>query len=278
MKNKKLIAILAATESGKVLLMLVVMCFGSVSLAQEAPTALPRFELFGGYSVNTDYVRSRQVILIVDQKASPFFSHGSGPKGFEVSFKRYVWRGLGIKGDLSFYSDTFAPSRATYCQPAGCVTGLTFEAIGRALYLTVGPEWKFRRDKTVAPFAQALAGVVHARSRFRMAGSGVGEPFMGGLILFNSAGFSADRNITYSDSNADTGLALSIGGGLDIQPGKRLGFRVAMDYDPTFLVRPVIHDPTVDGQGRIVISGTIPSERSRQDHVRLTMGIVWRIR
>ena len=38
---------------------------------------------------------------------------------------------------------------------------------------------------------------------------------MGGLILFKSSGFPTDGKITYSDSNADTGLALSIGGGFD---------------------------------------------------------------
>jgi hypothetical protein len=261
-----------------VLLMLVIMCFSTAGLAQEPSATLPRFELFGGYSVNTDYVMNRPVILIVDQNVSPFFSHGSGPTGFEVSFKRYVRSGFGIKGDLSSYSDAFPVGRATYCQPTGCSTGLTFEARSRAFYLTAGPELKIRRDKKFAPFAQALAGIVHARSRFVMAGSNVGEPFMGGLILFNSTGFPTDQNITYSDSNADTGLALSIGGGFDIWLTQKVGFRVAMDYDPTFFVRPVIHDPILDGQGRVVLPNTTPSERNRQDHVRLSMGIVWRIR
>ena len=266
------------TGMRKVLLMLVIIGFVSTGLAQDASPPLPRFELFGGYSVNTDFVKNRPVLVIADQKVAPFFSHGSGPTGFEVSFKRYVWRGLGIQGDLSSYSDTFPPGKAAYCQPTGCNTGLTFQATGRAFYLTAGPEWKIRRDKKFAPFAQALAGIVHARSRFVMTGPNVGGPFMGGLILFNSAGFPTDRNIMYSDSNADTGLALSIGGGFDIRLSKRLSFRVAMDYDPTFLARPVIQDPILDGQGRVVLPQRTPSERTRQDHVRLTMGIVWGIR
>jgi len=170
--------------------MLVIASSISTGFAQDPPAPLPRFELFGGYSVNTDFVKNRPVLVIADQKVSPFFSHGSGPTGFEVSFKRYLRGGLGIKGDLSSYSDAFPPGRATYCQPSGCSTGLTFQATGRAFYLTAGPEWKIRRDKRFAPFAQALAGIVHTRSRFAMAGPNGGGPFMGGLILFNQCRLS----------------------------------------------------------------------------------------
>lgn len=254
-------------------------------LAQEPPAPQPRFEVFGGYSVNTDYVKNRAALLIADEKVSPYFSHGSGPTGFEASFKHFVWNGLGIKGDLSSYSDAFPHGKATYCQSEGsatgvaCGTGLTFAATGRAFYLTVGPEWKFRRDKRFAPFAEVLTGVVHARSRFEMAGSDVqyAGPFTGGVLLFTSAGFPKDRNVTYSDSHADTGLALSIGGGLDTRLSKRLSFRMALDYDPTFLVRPVVYDPTPDEQGRVLLTQA-QRERNRQDHVRLSLGIAWRIR
>jgi hypothetical protein len=32
------------------------------------------------------------------------------------------------------------------------------------LYVTVGPEWKIRRGKRFAPFAEALVGIVSTRS------------------------------------------------------------------------------------------------------------------
>jgi hypothetical protein len=171
--------------------------FASAGFAQESSAPLPRFEIFGGYSVNADYVKNRPVLLISNHKVSPLFSHGSGPTGFEASFKRYVWKGLGIKGDFSSYSDAFPLGNATYCQLAGtatdltCGTGLRFKATNRTFYLTAGPEWKIRRDKRFSPFAQALAGIVHARSRFEMAGTDVQytSPFTGGLLLFDSAGF-----------------------------------------------------------------------------------------
>src|SRR6185369_9385753 len=186
--------------------------------AIASPLHAQGIEVFGGYSVNADYVQNRPAILVADQKVSPFFSHGSGPAGFEASFEHDLRNGLGIKVDVSGYSDTFPPGPAAYCQPdsstAGiaCGTGLTFQAIGRAFYVTAGPEWKIRRGKRFAPFAQALAGIVYTRSTFMMTGSDVqyANPFTGGVLLFTSAGFPRERNVSYSDDHADTGPALSI--------------------------------------------------------------------
>jgi hypothetical protein len=50
-----------------------------------------------------------------------------------------------------------------------------------------------------------------------------------------------------------------------------------MDYDPTFLVRPVFPDLTPDAQGQVHLQPA-PNERQRQDHVRLSIGMVWHIR
>src|SRR4029450_2627536 len=115
--------------------------------AIASPSRAQGIEVFGGYSVNADYVQNRPAIFVVDQKVSPFFSHGSGPTGFEASFKHEVRHGLGIKVDVSGYSDTFPPGPAAYCQPdnaapgiPSCGTGLTFQATGRAFYVTAGPE------------------------------------------------------------------------------------------------------------------------------------------
>jgi hypothetical protein len=201
--------------------------------ATASPSHAQGIEVFGGYSVNADYVQNRPAILVVDQKVSPFFSLGSGPTGFEASFKHDVRNGLGIKVDVSGYSDTFPPGPAAYCQPdsstAGiaCGTGLTFQATGRASYLTAGPEWKIRRGKRFAPFAQTLVGIVYTRSTFMMNGSDVQytNPFTGGVLLFTSAGFPQDRSIHYADAHADAGLALAIGGGFDIRLSKRIGLR-----------------------------------------------------
>ena len=55
-----------------------------------SPSRAQGIEVFGGYSVNADYVQNRPAIPVVDQKVSPFFSLGSGPTGFEASFKHDV--------------------------------------------------------------------------------------------------------------------------------------------------------------------------------------------
>jgi hypothetical protein len=102
----------------------------------------------------------------LDQKVSPMFSLGSGPYGFEFSVKRNVRNGLGIKTDFSGYYDPFPPGPGSYCVNSGCVNGLTFKATGKAFYITSGAEWKIRRDKRFAPFAQALGGIVHSQATF----------------------------------------------------------------------------------------------------------------
>src|SRR4029450_13443586 len=91
--------------------------------AIASPSRAQGIEVFGGYSVNADYVQNRPALLVVDQKVSPFFSLGSGPAGFEASFKHDVRNGLGIKVDVSGYSDTFPPGPAAYCQPPGSTAG-----------------------------------------------------------------------------------------------------------------------------------------------------------
>ena len=49
--------------------------------AIASPLHAQGIEVFGGYSVNADYVQNRPTILVVDQKVSHFFSLGSGPAG-----------------------------------------------------------------------------------------------------------------------------------------------------------------------------------------------------
>lgn len=241
-------------------------------LAQSEVRADPRLELMSAYSFNTDFVRDRPVLVVADQKVSPFFSNGSGPFGFEASIKRYVLGRLGIKASVSGYFDPYFEGTATYCQPTSCVQNVHAKATPRTFYAMFGPEWKFRRAKRLSPFIFATVGVVYERSTFELDGSNV-QYAKGyrpdGLIVFTSAGFPLNGTVNYSDSSADFGPAISLGGGFDTRISKRLSFRVAMDYDPTFLVRPVITNPT--------LFQPTPSSRSRQDHAALSLGLVWGI-
>ena len=241
-------------------------------LAQSDVRADPRLELMSAYSFNTDFVRDRPVLVVADQKVSPFFSNGSGPFGFEASIKRYVRGRLGIKASVSGYFDPYFEGTATYCQPTSCVQNVPAKATPRTFYAMFGPEWKFRRAKRLSPFIFATVGVAYERSTFELDGSNV-QYAKGyrpdGLIVFTSAGFPLNGTVNYSDSSADFGPAISLGGGFDTRISKRLSFRVAMDYDPTFLVRPVITNPT--------LFQPTPSSRSRQDHAALSLGLVWGI-
>jgi len=265
-----------AAQSMRTLLTPIFMLISAAAVAQDQSANLPRYEFLAGYSVNADYVTNRPVLLALDQKVSPFFSLGSGPYGFEFAVKRNVRNGLGVKVDVSGYYDPFPPSKGAYCQTSGCIIGLTSQATSKTFYVTSGVEWKIRRDKRFAPFAQALGGIVHSRANFVMTGSDSGQPFSGGVILGSSTTTLTSGTISYSDSFADTGWTLSTGAGFDIRLNKKLSYRLSMDYDPTFLVRPVYRDPVLDSQGRLVLSQPTPSARARQDHARMTMGIVWK--
>jgi hypothetical protein len=260
----------------KTLLASILMLLSAAAFAQEPSANPPRYEFFGGYSVNADYIQNRSLLLALDQKVSPFFSLGSGPYGFEFSLKRPLRNGLGVKLDFSGYYDPFPAGEGSYCQSSGCIIGLPAHATSKTFYVTSGVEWKIRRDKRFAPFVQALGGIVHSRAKFAMSGSDSGQPISGGVVVGSTTSTFTGGTISYSDSFADTGWALSTGAGFDVRLNTRLSYRLSMDYDPTFLVRPAYGDPVPDAQGRVVLSQPTPSARARQDHARITMGIVWK--
>ena len=83
-------------------------------------------------------------------------------------------------------------------------------------------------------------------------------------------------SVPFIDLTCGLTWTLSTGAGFDVRLNKRLSYRLSMDYDPTFLVRPVYRDPVLDSEGRLVVSQPTPSARARQDHARLAMGIVWK--
>jgi hypothetical protein len=238
--------------------------------AQDAPRRDVRYELLGAYSFNTDFVRDQSVLVVADQIVSSFFSNGSGPFGFEASIKRYVRGSLGVKALVSGYFDPYFEGSATYCQPITCALDVHAKASPRTFYALFGPEWKFRRGRRFSPFVHALGGLVYTKSTFELSGSNVqysDRIRLDGLIVFKSAGFPQNGVVEYSDSHADVGLALGIGGGFDTRLTTRFSFRVSLNYDPTFQVRPVITNPA--------LFQPTPSARSRQDHVALSLGLVW---
>src|SRR5216110_2429841 len=109
------------------LIALLVLSCSHAALAQGTATeTYPRTEVFGGISVNTDNIPNRPALVVDDRQVSQFFSHGSGPQGFEAGLTRVFNRHVGLKFDMSAYSDTFKGG-AAYCQTASCGTVLDFK-------------------------------------------------------------------------------------------------------------------------------------------------------
>ena len=256
------------------LIAVLVLSCSHAALAQgTASDIYPRIEVFGGISVNTDNIPNRPALVVDDRQVSQFFSHGSGPQGFEGGLTRVFNQHVGLKFDVSAYADTFMGG-AAYCQTGSCGTVLDFKIKTRALYAAFGPEVRVRDPKRTTLFVHALAGIVHETSAFSMAGSSVTyfDPSGGysgpSLIVTSQSGFPQESNVAYAISTSDTGLTLTLGGGLDLRIRKPLRFRTQMDYDPTFLVRPDLHDKSNIRPGDVA--------RRRQDHTRLTFSLVWR--
>ena len=90
-----------------------------------------------------------------------------------------------------------------------------------------------------------------------------------GMVLLLTSGFPKTSNVHYTDSSTDIGLTLSLGAGLDVRMSKALSGRILIDYDPTFLTRPDIRDPSVAGPTGLT---------HIQNHTRVSFGIVWHVR
>ena len=238
----------------------------------QATTFVPQTRLFAGYSVSVDYVPNLPYQAIVDQPRSPFFSLDSGLYGFELSFERDIRRHVGVQVSVSGYADPIRGS-ASYCQASSCAVSLHWNDDTRALFVTVGPVFTFRETKRTSWFAHALVGAVRSHSTFTLSGTDIQYVPMpvhelpDTLILFNSAGFGHPASLTERDTFSDVALAATLGGGFDVRMGRRLQFRTSIDWSPTFVTRPVFTTS---------FGPPVPYERHLQNHVRLSLGLVWR--
>lgn len=160
-------------------------------------------------------------------------------KGFHTSLIGNFNKYLGIKGDFSLHFDS---DNGPITLPAPCSTPpcplvtQDFSVKTRLYNFLAGPEIKARNRTRLTPFAHALFGVAH------------------GSVEVNTSGTALNLNA----KNTDTGFAMAFGGGLDIRATRRVSFRALMDYNPAF------------------IGETDTGERKRFDHVRLSIGILFR--
>ena len=253
-----------------------ILCWPAASFGQSSAPAPDKSmtRVFGGYSVNADYVTNLPFTVIVDQPVSPFLSHGSGPFGFEASIERSLRGHVGVKASVSWYADPFRGT-ASYCQPPSiCAVRLPFQDDASSLYFTAGPAITAREGKRTAVFAHALFGAVRSSSTFSLAGNNVEymespTSLPDTLILVTTTPFGQPSALSYTDHLSDVGFAAAFGGGFDIRLGRRLQFRTSMDWNPTFLSRPK-HTTNTE-------LASVPSERGMQSHTRLSFGIVWQL-
>jgi opacity protein-like surface antigen len=199
-----------------------------LALAQQSPTAdYPRFDWFLGYSALGDLNSNNGRILT-------FFGSKSG---LETSLTRNLSKHWGIKGDFSAHFGTNhgnARIGQPFAPPGTTIDG-TFEFEHRHFNLLIGPEFKWRNHTRLTPFAHALVGAGLGRGDVRLT-------FPGGNGLIKVS---------------DTGVAMALGGGVDIKASKRVSFRTSVDYNP-------IH-----------LGGTTTDPRGWRDHVRFSIGIVF---
>ena len=209
-----------------ILTALLMSCCALLTSAQNTNAEVyPKVEWFVGISSNHFFYDDSPFEVIPQNIASLFSNHAEGQIGFETSFTRNIHKFLGLKGDFSSYFDR---------KPQGKTSaGDDFQVNSRTLSFLAGPEIKARNHTRLTPFAHALVGVARSRSEFKVA------------------------RIGFSDSHTRIGLAMALGGGVDLRVSERFSLRGMLDYTPTFL------------------GDADPSESGKQKHSRLSLGILF---
>ena len=221
------------------LLLLTVSC-ASLAFAQSSSSSTdepPKVEYFVGYSASGS-LNEEKSLAINNQKFSPFFNdHAGGPSGFEAAIIGNFNRYVGLKGDFSFYINNRQLKGGTFtsCVGIACTSST--------------------QDYKVSSRAAYFMGgpEIKGRNHTRF------TPFVHALfgLVHARTEFSTSGTFNLSDKASETGFTMAFGGGLDIRASKRISVRAMMDYNPTFL------------------KGSEIDSRERQDHVRLSLGILF---
>lgn len=188
----------------------------------------PRVEGFAGYSVmRTNYKIERpEPFMPVIVAFSP--DEARTLNGFNASATVYLIKGFGLTGDFSAHFKTNSTP-----DPLGG----DIKTKIRIFNVLGGPQYKFRNNSRVTPFARALAGIAVTSAKLE-------------VPSLNSSGTSSS-----------TDFALAIGGGLDVRVNNRLDVRVFQgDYNPVFLSR----------------RNELGFGKRRADNVRFSFGVVFK--
>lgn len=221
-------------------LMLAMSC---VAMAQD----FPKFEVFGGYSyMRSDLNYDSSVPYYEDYYYQATNGKSGNLNGFELSFSYNLNSWLGIKADFSGhygdhdlnsssvyeytdYEDYYGEGEYYYTDKETYKQTGTVE-VQRYTYL-FGPEFSYRGSSKIRPFAHALFGFSSADLK----NINVDWTNLDQYSYYegSSTDYFYEGNVTGSFSN--TGFAMALGGGLDINVNDKFAIRVAqLDYLGTY--------------------------------------------
>lgn len=217
-----------------------ILAISGLAVAQD----FPKYEVFGGFSMLKADLTSSGGGYYYDEGPGDFYyllnqSDSNFTNGFDFSLTRNLNSWLGIKGSFSRHSgsiDINGMSEYSY-DNVDDYYGYTRtdEWSGKADYkrntFVFGPEFSYRKNSVVRPFAHVLLGFTNATS----------DKFDINEIETTDYNDNYDYNDYVYDStytgkmDGKTGFAMVLGGGLDIKAGKHFSIRlIQLDYMPTF--------------------------------------------
>lgn len=203
-------------------------CCASLTLAQDPSAArYPSIEISTGYSAIETNDHSFQFANIGPVRNLDF---DEGGFGFEAAVIRNLSRWVGIMGDFSahFSSDKFPVTVAMPCSLPPCASASQPGSINPRLFnFLAGPEIKWRNRTRFTPFVHALAGVAHSTATFSTSG-----PL-----------------VNLSRTDAETGFAMSLGGGVDVRISRRFSFRGGVMYGQSLVGSSALPRQKVDYAG-----------------------------
>jgi hypothetical protein len=193
--------------------LLVFVCAPQSRAQKSGNDQFPKIEIFGGYSSIETNDHNFNFGPNFNATNTDF---DEGGRGFEAAVTRNLNRYLGIMGDFSahFSHDQGPITLTPPCALPPCPPVTQNAELNPRLFnFLAGPEIKGRNRTRLIPLAHALFGVTHTTATFKTSGPA----------------------LTLSRTDADTGFAMTFGGGLEVRILSRISFRTSLDYSKAFV-------------------------------------------
>jgi opacity protein-like surface antigen len=193
--------------------LLLLLCFPQLMAQSTSDSRFPKFEIFAGYATIETNDHTFHFGPNFNASQTDF---DEGGRGFEAALTRNLNRYFGIVGDFSghFSSDQGPVTLTPPCGRPPCPPVTQNADLNPRLFnFLAGPEIKYRNRTRLTPFAHSLFGIAHTTATFKTAGPA----------------------LTLSRTDADTGFAMTYGGGFEVRIIRRVSFRTSFDYCKAFV-------------------------------------------